>query len=145
MILIIESLDYYGDLMITIQKSGAAEKSSDSEYGAEYKVAYEADLSGAAKRVCFKASGSEHQRVTGQNVLPNLDGFTRIGTTRCPIDNINEFVEGSLKSKVKVFSQLNFSKVRHASTCELWRRKDIVGEKSSTYSFWFKYDAKTGN
>lgn len=137
-------IDYYGDLMITIQKSGAAEKSSDSEYGNEYKVAWEADLNGNAKRVCFKASGSEHNHVTGQTVLPNLDGFIRIGTIRCPVDNINEFVEGSLKTKVKTFNNPRFTKVNHPSTCELWRRKDIVGEKSSTYSFWFKYDVKTG-
>ena len=130
--------------MITLQKSAAAEKSSENQFGAEYKIAYEADLAGKPKRVCFKAGGSEKHAVNGQTVLPNLDGFTRIGSVRCPVEDQTQFQEGTIKSKAKMFSQLLAAKFKHSNSCELWRRKDKIGEKENIYSFWFKHDSKTG-
>lgn len=137
-------IDYYGDLMITVQKSRAAVKDDEDVYGAEYQIAYEADMSGTPKRVCFKNGGSENGQITGQTVLPNLDGFVRIGSTKCPVENVNDFKEGSIKSKLKVFSKPIYTKAGHPASCELWRRKDSIGEKQNTYSFWFKHDPKTG-
>jgi len=137
-------IDYYDDLMITLQKSPAAEKDSDNENGAQYKIVYEGDASGQAKRVCFKiAPDHKGEKVEAQNLIPSLEGFTRIGNTKCPIENIEDFKEGSLRSKVKVFNQITYIGAKHQS-CELWRRKDVVGEKVSIYSFWFKKDPKTG-
>lgn len=63
-------------------------------------------------------------------MIPNLDGFTRIGTVRCPIEDISQFKEGSLRSKVKTINNPKFLRGdRHPSSCELWRKKEVVGEK----------------
>lgn len=70
--------------------------------------------------------------MTGQNILPNLDGFTRIGTVRCPIENIHEFEEGQIRNKVKALNQLVHIKGgKHPNSCELWRKRTVVGEKVS--------------
>jgi len=140
-------IDYYGDLMITLQKSAVAEKSDDSQFGTEYQIVYEADKNGHPKRVCFRNTGSEHENIVGQNVIPNLDGFTRIGTSRCPTE-LGNLKENEIKSKVadiilKSKPNNNVQYSVHAS-CELWVKKNIVGEKVNTYSFWYRKDAKTG-
>ena len=81
-------------------------------------------------------------------MLPNLDGFVRIGSTRCPIDNVNDFQEGSIRSKAKSLSKplsKSLHTKRHPASCELWRKKETIGEKQNIYSFWFKKDPKTGD
>lgn len=82
--------------------------------------------------------------MTGQTVLPNLDGFVRIGTTRCPVENVNDFKEGSIRSKAKSLGKQLYTKFGHPGSCELWRKKEVIGEKQNIYSFWYKHDPKTG-
>ena len=82
--------------------------------------------------------------MTGQTVLPSLEGFVRIGITRCPVENVNNFKEGSIRSKAKLFNKSLYTKAGHPASCELWRKKESVGEKQNIYSFWFKHDPKTG-
>jgi len=138
-------IDYYGDLMITLQKSPAAEKDPDNQSGSLYTIVWEGDSTGKAKRVCFKSGGEDDEPVTAQSLIPNLDGFTRIGLTRCPIESIHELEEGSIQSKLKALTDLEYNvNVKHPSSCELWRKKVAFGEKTSTYSFWYKKNPKTG-
>ena len=57
---------------------------------------------------------------------------------------MNNFKEGSIRSKAKLFNKSLYTKAGHPASCELWRKKESVGEKQNIYSFWFKHDPKTG-
>jgi hypothetical protein len=141
-------IDYYDDLMLTLQKSPAAAQNG-LDYGVEYKIAYDVDVKDNAQQVCFQSNGSSDNIVGPQTILPDLTGFVYIGKESCPRVSLaqvrwnkfnsrklgNEF--GSLRPK-----QTNMQHGRH---CDKWQLKVTVEEKVSTYTFWARKDAKTDN
>lgn len=61
------------------------------------------------------------------------------------MENVHNFQEGSIRSKAKLLSKPLYTKGSHPASCELWRKKETIGEKQNIYSFWFRHDLKTGD
>ncbi|XP_078671018.1 digestive cysteine proteinase 1-like [Branchiostoma floridae x Branchiostoma belcheri] len=65
-------IDYYGDMMSTIQKSNA-------KGGAMYKMAYMTTEKVTNQKTCFLINGDPKDPVMPQSILPDTTNFTRLG------------------------------------------------------------------
>lgn len=108
-------IDYYGDLVQTLQRADLAKTSG----GITYKLAYMVDTAGDAQRVCFQINGTSDSPVTSQTVLPDLSTFSNAGSERC---------------------QDIFGKFDKDSMCERWEYSVTNGDKLNKYVFWLLRD-----
>lgn len=108
-------IDYYADLMQTVQRADIQE----NETGISYKLAYMVDTAGEAQKVCFQVNGSAEVPVDAQSVLPDLSPFSNIGTDHCP----------------DLFGTTD-------EACERWEYTMTVGDKQNRYVFWLQRDGE---
>ncbi|RWS08299.1 hypothetical protein B4U79_09624 [Dinothrombium tinctorium] len=108
-------VDYYGDLVLTVQRADLAEHAN----GINYKIAYMVDNEGNPERVCFQTEGSSEAPVVPQALLPDISTFALISNeTKCPSPDY--------------FPRLN------GQGCELWKYTVVNGAKKNEYSFWLQ-------
>ncbi|XP_074598856.1 C1 family peptidase 26-29-p [Brevipalpus obovatus] len=115
-------IDYYGDLVLTVQR-GDQDDRNDDVIGISYKIVYAVDSAGLPVRKCFQANGSDIAPVQPQSALPDLTGFTYVTQENCPQYGSEE---------------------RGDKNCELWKLVNVVEEKTNKYRFWLTRDS-SGN
>ena len=138
-------IDYYDDLMLTLQKSPAAAQNG-LDYGAVYKIAYDVNEKGKAQRVCFQSNGTSDDLITPQSILPDLTGFELIGKEPCPKVSFEQ-VAWKTRSGRPIADEFQSRRptvsAGHSHHCEKWQLKITVLEKVSTYTFWSRRDPKS--
>lgn len=125
-------IDYYGDLMQTVQRP---------DINQFYKLAYMVNGNGDAVRVCFNMAGTFFP----SDCLSVLTTYflQTLGTTLSPVS-----VQGVLPDlsnfqlKVKGVCRKMVTKVQTEGDCEAWEYRVTVGQKDNKYMFILRRDAE---
>jgi len=96
-------VDYYGGMVKTFQRGDIG------EFGTTFKIVPMTNEVVVNAINCFQANGSADAKVEPQSLLPDLTGFTRIGT---------EF--------------------KNEHECDKWQKKEVIEEKMNKYTIWVR-------
>ncbi|XP_064470526.1 digestive cysteine proteinase 2-like [Ornithodoros turicata] len=113
-------VDYYGDMVQTVQVAGNRENCSTLCNGVVYKIAYMPNkATWEPERTCFQVNGTENITVTIQSVLPDVRNFTFSGSEPCMSDG-------------------QWS--RDTQVCDRYDLVETIGAKVNRYTLWVSLD-----
>lgn len=124
-------IDYYGDVVQTIQVAGNAsqcdggEESTSLCYGLVYKIAFMPDkATWEPQRTCFQVNGMANMTVTVQAVLPDATNFTFVRSEPC-VSGAEWFMSHGLDSE----------------TCDRYEFVATEEGRVNSYTLWVSTDA----